>query len=137
MNDVIRPPEGWTLYHSVAFLLIAASCIDGEADGAERAAIQRRLAQYPDLPEASLVGVLREAAAYYGRLREAGAVGHALDQHGRRLGKALGDPRARQLVLDDVRAVFGADEVLAPQEEALLKGLHVHFDVALPAALGG
>lgn len=130
MSDALRPPAGWTLYHSIALLLVSASAIDGTVDAEEVGTIRTRLAQYPEL-EDDAKAVLQQAVHYYESLRKEGMVMKALDKHCRRMAKAL-PPEARKVVLDDVIAVVGADEELHEHERAYLEAVYSHFGVELP-----
>jgi len=131
MSNGLRPPSGWTLFHSIALLLACASAIDGDIDPTEVDAIRQRLAQYPDL-EGDAEAVLRSAVHHFEALRRDDKVMDALDAHCRRMAKALPE-RARRVVLDDVIAVVGADEALHPRERAFLEGVYQHFGVELPS----
>jgi len=129
-DDALQPPPGWTLYHSIAFLLVGASCIDGSLDREEALTIRQRMRQYPDI-DGDATEVVAKVVPYFERLRTSNLVMKALDLHCRRLAKAL--PKdALKVVMDDVIAVVGADDALHQQEKGYLAALHKHFGLATP-----
>jgi len=130
MSDLLRPPSGWTVYHTIALLLVAASCIDGDVDPDEVDTIHKRLYDYPDLEGDSYV-VLRAAVRRYEALRQADQVLPALDRHCRQMAKSL-DPFTRRTVLDDIIAVIGADDEVQPSEQEFLQAVYRHFGMDRP-----
>jgi hypothetical protein len=79
-DDALQPPEGWTLYHSIALLLVGASCIDGSLDKEEAMIIRQRLRQYPEIAD-DTKGVMATVVPYYEQLRASDLVMKALDKH--------------------------------------------------------
>lgn len=131
MSDALKPPEGWTLYHSIALLLVGVSCIDGALEPGEVETIRRRLAQYPDVGD-DTKQVLALVVPYYEGLRKTGDALKAFDRHCHRLAKALPED-ARKVVLDDLLAVVGSDDALHPHERSYLEAVYRHFGIAMPS----
>jgi uncharacterized tellurite resistance protein B-like protein len=131
MSDALKPPEGWTLYHSIGLLLVGVSCIDGTLEPDEVEAIRRRLAQYPEVGD-DTKQVLSVVVPYYERVRKAGDALRAFDKHCQRLARALPED-ARKVVLDDLIAVVGSDDALHPDELSYLEAVYRHFGIQRPS----
>ena len=135
MPDAPRPPEGWSLYHSIGLLLVGASVIDGVLDPEEVSRIRQRLAEYPEIEGAEgASALLKPVVAHYHELREAGTVMPALDRHCRKLAKALPEA-ARKVVADDVIAVVGSDGVVHPVERDSVAAVCRHVEIEVPPGL--
>jgi len=129
MSDALRPPDGWTLYHSIALLLVGASVIDGELAPEEVTIIRERLGAYPELGAPQEVMAL--VVPYFETLRGTDSAMWALDKHARQLAKALSED-ACKLVANDIIAVVGADGELHPNERDYVTSVCRHFGLELP-----
>jgi tellurite resistance protein len=128
MPDALRPPDGWTLYHSIGLLLVGASVIDGDLDPEEVVRIRQRIAAYPGLRDdaSQAKRVLAEVVTHYEALRKAGQLLAVLDKHARKVAKGM-PPEALRIIADDVVAVVEADGKVLDSEAEYVASVKRHF----------